>query len=371
MRNSFFFLMMVILLAGCKSATELLREGRYEKAAYSSAAKLMKEPGNTEMQKTLVQSYQQTLHWYDSLIDLSERTASRDRFEKQFEYYTALQQLTATLKKLPETAKTNLQFHDYSQPLADVATRAAAERYDLGMMLLNQNNKSDALEAWKNFKKAEEYDPSYKDVGLKAETAYQAAITLVEVDLLQERLPLFNVQASWLQQSILWNLETIRPEHTLLKFTSTQTGTTMPGIPDQKLLLDFTDLRFDPPFTDTYSYERTREVTVTDAQGNQHVVMVQATIFVTRKAARARTVLRADLRSMTDSRTLLYEMFPAEYNWRSLTGRFTGDARALTADDLSIINNIETPPPSADELFRMLTEKCTNDLVFRLRTIYK
>lgn len=372
MKNLFvYYIVAACLFGGCRSASQLLNEGRYEKATYSAAAHLMKTPADMEMKRVLAESYPQTLRWYDSLITLASQSNQRDRFEKEFDYFNSLQQLSVTLKKLPPIAVADIKIVDYSAKLSEVATQAAASRYDLGMMLLDQNNKADAYEAWNNFRKAEEFDPGYKDVSLKVEEAYQAALTLVEVSVLQDRLPLFNVGATWLQQSILWNLETIRPSRTLLRFETPDGFSTPQRQPDQKLLLDFTDLRFDPPFTDTYSYERTREVTLTDDEGNPRVVMVQATVFVTRKMVRARTVLRADLRQLDDSRTLLYEMFPADYSWRSLSGRFTGDARALTADDYAIINNTETPPPSSDELFRMLSEKCTNDLVFRLRTIYK
>ncbi|PKP23764.1 MAG: hypothetical protein CVU06_06595 [Bacteroidetes bacterium HGW-Bacteroidetes-22] len=371
MKNLTMLYSVIILFTSCQSASKLLQEGRYEKAAYSAAGHLKSNPSDEALQQILVESYNLTIHQYDSLINDADQSKSNDRFETQYASYRAVQELTATIRKLPANATQKIKTVDYSREMSMVASRAAEERYNLGIKLLDQKNKADAYEAWENFKKAEEYDPNYRDVAQMTERAYEAALTLVEVSVSQERFPLYDINAAWLKQGLIWNLETLRTNHTLLKFTLSDDLTNQSLRPDQKLQLDFTDMRFDMPIMSDYSYERTREVTVTDNEGNQRVIMVQATVYVTRRILTASAVLMAELRSLTDGRTLLWERFPADYTWRSISGRYTGDQRALSADDLSIINNMTPVIPGRDELFRMLSEKCINDMVFRLQTIYK
>lgn len=358
-------------MGGCQSASKLFQEGKFEQAAYSAAGRLKSNPNDEALQHILVESYNRAINQYDSLIRDAGQLKSNDRFEKQFILYRAVQQLTAAISKLPASSTQSIKLVDYSNQMATVATRAAEGRYNLGMKLLDQKDKADAYEAWENFKKAEEYDPNYKDVSRMAEKAYEEALTLVEVNVSQVRFSLYDINAAWLKQGLIWNLESLRTNRTLLKFMLNEDFTNQTRHPDQKLQLDFTDLRFDMPITSNYSYDRTREITITDNEGNQRVIMVQATVYVSRRILTASAVLMAELRSLTDGRVMLWERFPADYTWRSVTARYTGDQRALSAEDISMMNNMAPELPDHDNLFRLLSEKCINDMVFRLQAIYK
>ena len=127
------------------------------------------------------------------------------------------------------------------------------------------------------------------------------------------------------------------------------------------LIIDLTLRYLDIPYPRTNNYTRrsSREIeTGRDTSGHIIYKTVYATITVERKFFTARAEIELNITNAATRKTTVYNTYREEYSWQQEQGSYSGDSRALGADDWNMINTHNFNEPRVEdvisELYRLL-----------------
>ncbi|MGY0038882.1 hypothetical protein [Pedobacter sp. NJ-S-72] len=365
--------MMLILLSSCKSTQKLFDKGEYSKAYYAAVSDLKKDPSNSVALGILPVSYREATSKYEQ--DIIAAKASKGKrgevLDQVYNSYESLQKMydaAINAKIQPGT----FSLKDYSTELNTAATDAASASYNRGIVLLQRNDKASARKAYESFKQADTYVPGYQDVIAKKQQAYDAAITVVAVNRIDQRFGYYTINGNFLESDIIWNLNSIG-DRNYYKFYSLSSGQQTDLRIDQYMDINMYDIWFSNLSTNTYSYNVSKKIPIKSDKmaGSQSSKTISATVYVTRRIINSRAVMDYRIKDAASQKIIASDRIPAQYTWESLTGRYTGDPAALSGRDLAIINGAAGNRPGYDELYRELTRQIMTQFNFAMRDIYR
>ena len=155
-------------LACCKSARELVMEGKYDKAFDKAFNALKKQPNNAESIGILTLAFENANEKNLNRISQLQTRNAADRWMEMAELYKALlgrqDKMRQILPFLPASMQPSINVYDYSSQLINAQNKAADYNYERGIALLNMNSKSKAREAVNYFNQAKKYDPSDPEI---------------------------------------------------------------------------------------------------------------------------------------------------------------------------------------------------------------
>jgi hypothetical protein len=124
------------------------------------------------------------------------------------------------------------------------------------------------------------------------------------------------------------------------------------------------------PYTEKRQYQRTAQITdpgTPTRPSTKPVTTVTATVYVTRRYINGDAELECRIYDVPTGRDILYDRFPGRYSWVMETATFTGDQRALTAEDQRLINNHFSQYPNREDIARQLIRDCYDPLLNRIK----
>jgi hypothetical protein len=373
MKTTLSLLTLIALLFSCQSPQKLFDKGEYDKAFYAALGDLKKNAADANASRILPQAYKEAAAKYETDIAAAKNSKGKntDKLGQVYNGYLSLQKLyDATITagvQAPSFAPVN-----YSAELTQAAENAAAARYNRGIALLERNDRVSARKAYDNLKMADTYVPGYKDVIEKKQQAYDAAIVNVVVNKLDQRFGYYNINGSFFENDILWNLNSIGNTH-YYKFYGINDGQAKEVRVDQFMELNMYDIWFSNLATNSYSYRVSKNIPVkSDKMANSTSnITVSATIRVTRRIINSRAVMDYRITDAASQKLIAADRIPAEYTWESLTGSYTGDERALSEKDWAVVRGAFNNRPGYDELYRELTRQIMTQFNFMMRSIYR
>jgi hypothetical protein len=363
--NRYSIWIILFVLVACKSTQKLMDSGRYTEAFYSAIEDWKKKPDDETIRRQLSEAYDRSAAQLLAGINSAKAASGRrmgDRLDQAYANYKTLQELYDAGQGIP-----SLTVKDYSAPFDSAAREAASYHYEAGMVLMGRGpSRQDAREALTHFRRADAYVPGYKDVVQQLSAAEDLSVTHVVVRQFDQRFGRYSVNGAFFEGEVLWNLNTLG---NYVKFYGARDPSTRDVRPDQYMDILLSDIWFGRMFTNSYSYTVSKTLPA-DPRLKIAPEKVSATVFVTRRGIEARATM--DCRITTaGGQPVSSDRFPARYAWENLTGRYTGDSRALSEKDWAIIRGAFNQPPSYDELYRNLTRQIMNDFLFRMRGIYR
>jgi len=373
MKNIFRLLLLVVLLSSCISTQKLFDKGEYDKAFYAAVGDLKKNPSDAGATKILPDAYKEAAAKYEQEITIAKNRSDKkaDKLDQIYNGYQSLQ------KMYDAVASAGIQVNafkpkDYSTELDQAASNAASARYNRGITLLQRNDRMSARKAYDNLKIADNYIPGYKDVITKKQEAYDAAITNVVVNKMDQRFGYYTINGNFFERDILWNLNTIGNTH-YYQFYDINDGRSKDVRVDQFIDMNMYDIWFSNLATNNYSYAVSQKIPVKSDKmaGSNSVITVSATIQATRRIINSRAVMDYRITDAVSQKIISTDRIPAQYTWQSLTGKYTGDSRALSEKDWAIVRGGFNNKPGYDELYQELTRQIMTQFNFNMRTIYR
>jgi hypothetical protein len=365
--------LLFFLFSSCQSTQKLFDKGEYAKAYYAAVNDLKKNPSDANAQRILPIAYQEAATKYEQDI-----TAAKDSKGKKgpvldlvYDGYESLQKMYDAAADLKAESGA---FHpkNYHKELEGAALAAADARYNRGIALLTRNDKVSARKAYDLLKIADTYVPGYKDVILKKQEAYDAAITNVVVNKLDQRFGYYSINGNFFENDILWNLNSIG-ERSYYKFFGLSYGQQSDIRVDQFMDINMYDIWYSNLATNTYSYNVSKKIPVKSDKmaGSESSKTISATVYVTRRVINSRAIMDYRITDAHTQKLIASDRIPAQYTWESLSGRYTGDPNALSARDQAIINGVANNRPSYDDLYRELTRQIMSQFNFSMRDLYR
>lgn len=187
-------LMCVLLfLTGCaskhgelmKSAQTNYQTNQYEAALHDAVAALKLKPDYDKAQDFVVTFFNAAVEVRENQIKTLEATPSKFKWDGIVAEYKGLIKINNLVKNLPPTAlvhkktKQRIVFNikDYTSPLSEASEKAAEVHYQEGIRIAASAGDVDTQKAAaKEFKKAEEFVPGYKDASIRYEESRRAGV---------------------------------------------------------------------------------------------------------------------------------------------------------------------------------------------------
>lgn len=173
---SILLISIVLVFAGCVSSKKHLDRGQYDMAIRKSVKKLKKKPSNVKEIQVLQRAYQLANQSDKEKINFLKLEGNPDIWEQVYSTYLQMksrQDLVKTLPQLwlPGGRPVNFEFVNYDEEIINAKRKAAEFYYAKGVLLLENNTRESAREAYYNFMNVKKFFKDYKDTDAKISEA--------------------------------------------------------------------------------------------------------------------------------------------------------------------------------------------------------
>jgi hypothetical protein len=365
----------VIGIAGCSSGKKAYEHGNYYEAVIKSVQRLRQKPDHSKSMEALQNAYPLALEVLEADAKNAIASDALFKYKNAIASYSQINSMYEQIRQCPGCLKVISNPKNYYSELGPLKEKAAEESYNAGINALMKGSRNDAKQAYYNFVDAQSFVPGYKDVVEYIDKSKWEATLKVVV----EQIPVpsrYNLSGGFFQNKVEEFLHSNYPENGFIKFyTDAEAKKINLSRTDQFLKIQFDD------FTVGNTSLKEKEETVTkdsvrvgETKLEGKVIPVYNTVKATLTTYR-KEVTSSGLLSMVviDGKTngvLATRKFNGQHSWVSTWGRFNGDERALTAQQLALCKQKESQPPQNQDLFLEFTKPIFDQLVPAIKGFY-
>ncbi len=365
----------LFLVYSCKTASKSYQKGDYSDAIERGVKKLQKDPSDYETKELVQNSYNYTVNEHEDAIRILSNSKNDNRFERIYSEYVSLQRLYETIHEYPAVAKI-IKTTDYSEYLNTYRDKAADVHIEKASKWMDRGTKQDYREAYKEYNVALNFRPDDFELRKKRDDTYEAALTKVVISPIQNyggfqygsQYQLQNFQRDVIR-TLSYNLN-----NDFLKFYTENQARNKDIEPDQILELNLSRISIGHPYDNKSTREVSKEVVIKEIVYKPDSVVkqygtVKARITTTKRTLVSQGDLFVTVRDVK-GRVIWNDRFTGEHKWQTDFATYTGDERALTDSDKSLLNQNNYNPPNEDQVMEELLTQIQNDLTSRLRSYY-
>ena len=368
---------LVVILTSCGSTKNYLERSDEDKALQDAVKKLNKNASDEKALQAVPVLYTNIQQSHLAKIKSYNQGKDLARWDKIINEYEALQNAYKTV--LNSTAAFKLvNPKNFSTDLLEVRESAAEEYYNAAQIFLEKENRDNAKKAYSYFKKSDKYLPGYKDAKSKMDQAYENAVVNVIINPVQDNSFFFNsgwgntgynYSNEYFQQTLIRDLQNTSNRYAARFYTDWEARRENIK-PDWVVDLRLRDM--DIPYPTNYTYRKNVSAQVqagSDTSGKPVYQTVYATINITRMSFTAQANMEVTINDVATGKNISYRTFREDYRWQEETGSYSGDSRALGANDWNVINNNNRydSPRKEDvlaELYRKIYPQVKNNISY-------
>jgi len=372
--HKFVLLFSIILaLASCTSSSKLYNKGKYEQAVSKAISKLRSSPDHRESQDILVQSYSMAVQ--TALRDINNALQSNNvtRYDiviNRYEQLNFLAHEIYTCPKANELIPYPREFHEELRQSKDIA---AEHYYMQGEKALNERTVDQARFAHQFFMQANNYVNGYRDVISKIDEALYAATlhVVVEAPPMPER---YQVSADFFYSNLVTEMNKTNQQKYVHFYTPEEAKNDRLKNPNQYVVLDFIDFTVGNIRESKSTQEVKRDsvpITVEiDGRKTTAYTTVKANLTTFRREIISAGKLRVRILDARNEGVIEQRTFDGSYIWASLWGSYTGDDKALSAEQKKLTSQEAALPPPNQDLFIEFTKPIYSQVVSYIRSVY-
>jgi hypothetical protein len=377
MKYIFYTLISLVILAGCSTNKDYLSRSDNDNTLFDAIKTLKKHNGDTTALNALPVLY--TAAQQRNLRKINSYSSSNniDRWDKMINAYGTLQEMHDAIIE-SDAASRVVTPVNYQQTIYDLKHDAAADYYSLANSFLNKPGRDDAKKAYNYFKKADKLVPGYEDADLKMDEAYQNAIVNVVINPVQDNSYFFNTgwgnygynySNEYFQQTLVRELKGINSNRYPARFYTDWEARRDNVQPDWEINLTLRNMNIPRPQIYTYSRNASQQIEAgRDTSGKIMYRTVYATVNIARQSFTANADMEINIRDLATGKSLVYNTFREDYRWEEEHATYSGDSRALSANDWGVINNSYYNEPRKEdvlnELYRKLYPQVKNKISY-------
>lgn len=374
-QSACWILTLFFLLSACGPTQQLSKRYTYEdKEVFALIGRLEKNASDREAARLLPEAYQaavQKRREITNQLNLSGGTG--DKYMEMAREWEVLLQMYQRIKASEAAARALPDPWDPRASIDGARKLAADEYYQAGLTFMGYNTRQQAQQAYDYFEKASRAYPGYKEVNrLLQEAAARATLRVLVNPVNYNRFAwsYWGFQNDWLQQEMVRDLNARSYRNT--RFYTDWELRSQQLVPDRVVDLSFSELFIDQVHSDSRSYRRSKQIETgrTKSVPSKPVyTTVYATVTVNRRFMSSYATLECRIYNRETNQNILFDRFPDRFDWRQETARYTGDRRALTPEDLALINNrFDNYPPSRVQMAERLVRNTYNQLLSRIQS---
>jgi hypothetical protein len=334
-------LVSLLIFSACSSSKKLAASGP-DKDLFK-AIKAIDKSNNADARKDLPDLYQLAVERHEREIEEYKMSQDPDRWLKIINELQALQDIYSAINASPATAKL-VSAHSYTAALADARETGAAEYYDKGLQYLQSDDRDDARMAYKAFQAVNTIYPNYKDANLLLKKAKEKGTLDVVINMSVSQGYMYaggSYAADNFQRNLVRDLGGNYGNGSSGARFYTDMDVRSKNInPDWAIDLNWANMYISPIRTNTYSRTVSKDIEVgKDTSGKATYQTVTATLHITQTNINAQGDMEYHITDLSDNENVELNRVPAYLNTTFETATYSGDSRALSSSDWSMVNN--------------------------------
>ncbi len=368
-------LVLILLITGCATGKKAFTKGDYYAATLQAISRLRSNPTSKSARETLDQSYPYAIEYYEKQVDAAMALDDPFKYSKIVGYYERLNHLASEIERAPAARQIVPMPKTYFNELREARQQGAEERYKMGMDELNKKTRESSKAAYYHFVEAEKMVMGYKDTHeLMQRAKYEATLKV-----LLQQIPVSGTDNE-ISSIFFYNqiMEELKKSSTteFVRFISPDEMEMESIQPDQILEMHFQEFIVGQ----VHDKETIREVskdsvvvgqvTLQDGTVLDAYNTVKAEVTSFRRELISNGVLDVQSIDTYTGQVVSQKKFPGQFIWFSEWGSFTGDERALSAEDEKLIKLKPVAPPSSQQLFIEFTKPIYYQVVPYLKQFY-
>lgn len=366
----------MITLVSCKSASKMYEKGNYDEAVELAAKKLQKDPSDPKLLGIIQESYRFAVNDHQDRIRSHSQSNSELKWEWIYHDYASLQRMYDAIYKVPSVYNL-VKPENYSTYMITYAEKAAEARYDRGLSFMQRSDKQSFRNAYREFKMASGFKPGDPEIISRMNEAYEYAVTNVVILPIQQYggyvYSTYTPGGNNLDDEILNGLR-FNSNGEFLKFYSAWDARARNIRTDMVVDMQMSTLHLgryrDHRSTRKVSKEVVvKEIVIRPDSIVKEYARVHAEITTTRRTMNSDAVLRVSVKD-GDGRWMWSDNYNAIHAWSTEFSTYTGDARALSAEDKSQVDRRPEREPGDHEVMRCLLEEIKRNAENGLRNYF-
>lgn len=376
MRNLYIPVLVILILSSCSSGKKAYERGNYYEAVMQAIGRLRQNPDHKKSMETLRSSYPLAVEWLETDAKNQIASNSNTKWKGALVSYDRINNMYEAIRQSPGALKVVPNPKNFYNEIAPLKEKAAEELYNAGIDALMRGTREDAKRAFYNFSEVNAYVPGFKDVVEYLEKSKFEATTFVILE--QVAIPTrYNLSGGFFQDKIEEYVNRNYPDQGFVKFYTPQAAQNiqLPRV-DQIMRLQFDD--FSVGNTTVREKEETVKkdsVKVGEAKIDGKTVPVYNTVtaklITVRKEVVSEGLLSMIVVDAKSNAVLTHRKFPGRYEWFTTWGRFNGDERALTSQQLEMCKRREIQPPDPQAMFLAFAGPIYDQLTPAIRSFYQ
>ncbi len=378
MKQIFYLITVITLLAACRSSKDYLSRSDADKALLDAVKKLNKQGKDEEATRALPTLYATVQQRHLDAISRYNTQREITRWDNILSEYNALQRAHDAI--VSSTAANSLVRPENYYNTIYTSKQAAAEEYYMAANdLLDNDNRTDAKKAYQYFKKSGQYVPGYKDSRTQMDAAYQAAIINVVINPVQDNSFFFNsgwgntgynYSNEYFQQTLIRELGGTYANRYPARFYSDWEARRENVKPDWVVDLTLRNLDVPRPASSQQQSNRSAQVEKgKDSSGKILYETVYASVTVYSRSFTARADMDINITELDTRRNITYNSYSESWSWNDSYASYSGDRRALTDNDRTLIGNSNSNAGPGkeqvlNELYRQLYPRIKNRITY-------
>lgn len=371
-----FVLFAVAVVSACASGKKAYERGQYYESVMISVQRLRQNPDHKKSIEALRNSYPLALDFLQTDVNNQIASNSPNKWRNAITAYDKINQMYEAIRQSPGALKVIKDPKSFYPEIGPLKENAAEESYTAGINALMKGNREEAKKAYFNFADAQAFVPGYKDVIEYLDKSKDEATLKVIVE--QVAVPArYSLSGDFFQDKVEEFLHQNYPDRGFVKFfTPTEARNVQLARVDQYLRIQFDD--FSVGNTNVKEQTETIKkdsVKVGEVKVDGKVIpaynTVTAKLTTVRKEVISRGLLSMIVIDGKSNGVLTHRKFSGEYTWVSTWGRFTGDDRALTDQQIALCKRKELQPPPAQDLFLEFAGPIYSQLTSGLQSFYR
>jgi len=366
------------LVVSCNSSKKLYEQGNYYEAVMRSVEKLRKSPNNKSSREALANAYPMAVQTFTDDIENQKHGRGEFRFTHEAYTYEKLNAMYESIQRSPAAQQVIRNPGKYYSELDEVKPLAAEEQYTAGTYQLSVGTRESAKQAYRYFIEADRFVPGYRDVSLKIDEAYQLSLLHVIAELRPVQSRVYDLSAELFYAEVKKTLNNIEQNELIRFYTPEEAERANLSYPDQILEIRFEDFVVGETHTSETIEKMARdsvkvgEVTL-DRGGKKDVYgTVTADVSIYRMEVLSRGIVNLSIKNNgADNKNLIFQDFPGQFVWFNEWGRYNGDERALTEQQVALCRNRRVEPVPPQQMFVEFTRPIYQQLNSRLRNFYR
>ncbi len=366
MRYIFYLITALFLFTGCKTSKNYLERSDSDNTLYDAVKSLKKHNSDTAAISALPVLY--NLAQQRHLKKINSYTTSKEinRWEKVIAEYTALQNMYDAINEV-DNASRIITPANYQQTIYDLKQQAAENYYTEAALFMEKAGRDNAKKAYTYFKKADGWVPGYQDAKQRMEEAYQTAIVNVQVNPVIDNSFFFNTgwgnygynySNEYFQQTLVRDLGGQNSNRYPARFYTDWQARRDNVQPDLVVDLTLKNIQIYPNASYNYNRNASRQVEVgRDSSGRKTYETVHATIYISRQTYSGFAEMAVDITDISMKKLISSNVFRENYDRQEESATYSGDSRALSANDWALVNNRSFNAPAKEEILNELYRK--------------